>query len=77
MAKPKPLQIQQSNMFTAFDSIEELHTFMKDYAGSEHYFIAALAISLTINTLGHIMEKECGGKAVSLKAEPMINKEEA
>ena len=55
-------------MFTAFDSIEELHAFMKDYAGSENYFILALAISLTINTLGHIMEKECGGKAVSLKA---------
>ena len=74
MAKPKPLKIQQSNMFAAFDSIEELHAFMKDYAG-ENYFIAGLSISLTINTLGHIMEKECGGKAVSLKAEPMIKKE--
>ena len=36
MAKPKPLHIQQSNMFTAFDSIEELHAFIKDYAGSEN-----------------------------------------
>ena len=62
-------------MCTASDSIDELHTLMKDYAGSQKYFIAALAISLTINTLGHIMEKECGGKAVSLKAESMIKKE--
>ena len=75
MAKLKPLQIQQSNMFTAFDSIEDLHIFMKNYAGSENYFIASLAIALTINTIGNIMEKECGGKAVSLKTESMIKKE--
>ena len=62
-------------MFGHRDSIEELQDYLTQYAGKEHAFIAELSITLTVNTIVHIMDTKCGGKAVAVRAEPLFKKE--
>jgi hypothetical protein len=75
MAGVEPLKIIESAMFGHRDSIEELQDYLTQYAGKEHAFIAELSITLTVNTIVHIMDTKCGGKAVAVRAEPLFKKE--
>ena len=75
MAGVEPLKITESAMFGHHDSIEELQDYLTQYAGKEHAFIAALSVALTVNTIVHIMDTKCGGKAVAVRAEPLFKEE--
>lgn len=66
----KPLELQGSNMFGKFDSVDDLEKYFDNYSKADKYLLS-LGQALTINTIVNMMVKYCDGKAVAEPIKPI------
>jgi len=68
----EPLKIKGSNIFGAYDSVEELEKYFDNYNSKER-FLLSLGQALTINTIVNMMTKYCDGKATAEPIPALLN----